>query len=279
MNMKCDDSLSNSLFRVSHDPNSKDSFRNECYLSSKAIFENKVEQLDLLETFPQCEDEILMKVESLPTEENFIFDRPDSWTNVTKNRVLEIYRYWRHNNPTPVNFRKLALHVDLWLSLETFLKSDSQYFFSLEDDVRVSENFLSEALQAIETLNHEIKTWDFFNFVVPEFSHRYFHPWQRLKDSRYSYGYQPWPAACILFTRSGATKLLDFSLTKLVKCDALNANRNYDTIMHDVTYYLGDSGTLKYTLPSWNERYFSRFTFIPEYTAPALWRDGQSTWA
>ena len=102
--------------------------------------------------------------------------------------------------------------IGIWASwknaLSVFLKTDSQALILIEDDLWVTEDFVSRnILRVISKLPND---WDYLTLYTPESERKYFSTHHEIDNEYSCLPYHTWSNAAVVFSQSGAAKVLKY---------------------------------------------------------------------
>ena len=102
--------------------------------------------------------------------------------------------------------------IGIWASwknaLSVFLKTNSQALILIEDDLWVTEDFVSRnILRAISKLPND---WDYLTLYTPESERKYFSTHHEISNEYSCLPYHTWSNAAVVFSQSGAAKVLKY---------------------------------------------------------------------
>lgn len=102
--------------------------------------------------------------------------------------------------------------IGIWASwknaLSVFLKTNAQAVILIEDDLWVTEDFVSrDVLSAISKLPND---WDYLTLYTPEPERENFSPHHEIDNEYLCLPYHTWSNAAVVFSQSGATKVLKY---------------------------------------------------------------------
>jgi len=279
------------MYRIAHSPAHADSFRNQCaeqiatIMAAHGIAEGNTPQI-----FPGSEaelNELIAGLPHLPEPASHLDETKDAHERlfVTQEAIAKKRAEWSYiylNLPpenqilhkNTLSHKRLAMHLNSWLALQDFLNSDYKYYLKFENDVKIQERFVAEAIRVIPLLP---VNWDYFNFIVPDNAVKNYQEYLRIRGTDLTKSYQGYPAATMLISRSGAEKYLTRFLDHKTLDISLNGLRNGDTFVHNCHLY-HEGNKLRWQIDLSESRTFKTYTYIPNTESPVSWREGHSTW-
>lgn len=282
----------NTVCHIAHDPKCTNQFRNLCFKRIKQTL-RKFNFLESPLCFLRNEEEIQEFIRHLPSEsQNLLINKAigERESILTQESVREMWQFWRDSLERRANLehiygkldkqlRRFSLNLGLLFALESFLQSNATVLLTFEDDTTLETNF-EDCLGSV--LSWLPQNWDVFNFIVPPEERQRFKPNLRLEGTPICINYQTYSTAAVLWSRSGARKVLRrmvFEFKNFSIGDP-NGDISIDSLICNLVMTPPfDGSQLFYTVSYLPTRNFQTFTFVPNYQSPATQHNHEpSTW-
>ena len=153
--------LQNFMWRVGHDPHSKDELRCRNYLQTREILGQENECI-APQIFLRNIEQVKNFLVSLPGEYLNILGPYDNRENFvcTAENMEYLFELWLETtsmNPRRWGFgnlevlpRRFSLHLSQFTAIDTFINSNAKFLFLIDDDFELERNFLENATNCID---------------------------------------------------------------------------------------------------------------------------------
>jgi hypothetical protein len=270
------------LYYIGHDINCNDPVRNVAYSQITKLLSEFESLHHLPQHFLHSEADLQKLLLQLPLESHNLMINRDLGEKehlITRESVSEMWAFWKESLPyrtglqhifgsVDKQIRRFSLNLGYLFALEAFLASRATFLLTFEDDAHMRSDFKECLLSVLSILP---PNWDLFSFVTPHGQQTGFKPYLQVNSSPISVSFQVSSSAALLWSRTGARKVLHRYLFEVDNYDLgdPNGDMNIDSLIYNLSLLPPfDGPSLRFSLNYQKDRNFQTYSYIPSFDSP-----------